>query len=236
MRGILHFFSCMIHALFERSVDYVQRVGLIRGLAYILFGGLFVFEGLNYLQILSFRVDYTWFGRMVSTAGVFLMALLMDRGLQKKWNAALPRLVWLFLSFLVLIDFLGDVLGFYSRWMWYDRIAHFLSGFWLVGSLFLVFELFYSRGRWRYPESVQYLLILGTDVFLAVFYEIEEYLEDKIFLTNRLGNGPDTANDLLMNMMGAVIVIFCIAGYRLLVRRAQKCKTVLWSLGARLHS
>ena len=49
--------------------------------------------------------------------------------------------------------------------------------------------------------------ILST---LGTIYEIEEYLEDVFFHSNRLGDGYDTANDLLMNNSGAFITLLII--------------------------
>lgn len=54
------------------------------------------------------------------------------------------------------------------------------------------------------------LLFLGISVtsLFGSFYEIEEYLEDAFYNHRqvRLGDGPDTANDLLLNLYGATAV------------------------------
>ncbi|MCK4553341.1 hypothetical protein KAU19_00025, partial [Candidatus Parcubacteria bacterium] len=48
---------------------------------------------------------------------------------------------------------------------------------------------------------------------LSALYEIEEYLEDVIFHTNRLGPGADTANDLFCNLTGVLIAVGFVAVY-----------------------
>jgi uncharacterized membrane protein YsdA (DUF1294 family) len=56
--------------------------------------------------------------------------------------------------------------------------------------------------QWRIPDEVLYLLALGINVIVAVLYEVEEYLEDFFTLSQRLGDGPDTANDMMVNLIG----------------------------------
>ena len=49
---------------------------------------------------------------------------------------------------------------------------------------------------------------LGFVALFGDFYEIEEYLEDRLYHGRqvRLGGGPDTADDLLFNLVGGVAV------------------------------
>ena len=57
-------------------------------------------------------------------------------------------------------------------------------------------------------------MALCLNVLFAVLYEIEEYSEDFFYGTNRLGDGPDTANDLMLNLIGGAIIILAIMAYR----------------------
>lgn len=209
-------------SLVKLSGQKIAPPVLIRSLAYVLFISLFVFEFLNYLGVLAFRVDYTWLGRVVSTGAVFSLVYVIDRVFQKTIHARLPALVWVLMAVLILFDFSGDFFGFYKRWMWYDRVAHFFSGPLLVASLLIVFQrLSFVRG-WKYPPSLNYLLALGTNAFLAIAYESEEYLEDFFTGSQRLGNGPDTANDLLMNTVGAFLTIAFVVVYPVVMRAWKK--------------
>lgn len=52
--------------------------------------------------------------------------------------------------------------------------------------------------------------------FFGALYEIEEYLEDFFTASMRLGDGPDTANDIMLNVIGAavaVVIIYAVTKY-----------------------
>lgn len=191
----------------------------IRRTLYVIFASIFIFECLNYMKVLSFHVDYTWFGRLVSTLTVFGLLRLIDLFFRRKTGAPLSGKIWLLLAGLLAIDFVGDVLGFYRRWEWYDQLVHFVSGPVLVASLILACERLADYFHWNAPRALTYSLALGITTIFAVLYEIEEYSEDFFYQTNRLGDGPDTVNDLLMNLIGASVLILGLVVYRVLRKR-----------------
>ncbi len=200
------------------AVGHVLTGARIRQVLYGIFGALFLFEFLNYLGVLTFRVEYTWLGRFISTFLLFVFLRCIDEYLWHKVGTRLRGVIWILLSGLLFFDFIGDIFGFYSRWSWYDQVAHFLSGPILFISLLLTLEMTALYRRWRCPKSVFYGLALGINTVFAVLYEMEEYLEDYIYHTNRLGDGPDTANDLLLNLLGAVLALLLVV---LMRRRAR---------------
>ncbi len=187
---------------------------LVQKMVFVVFGGLFLFELLNYTNILSFKVDFTWFGRVVSTFVMFAILRSIDVIFQRKLGTHLQSRVWFIMTFLLFFDFFGDILGLYGKWMYYDQVVHFLSGPALVTSLILVFERIADRLKWWSPRAVTYGLALGASTIFAVLYEVEEYLEDFFFGTHRLGDGPDTANDLMLNLIGGALLITVFVSYR----------------------
>ncbi len=193
-----------------------MRTSVLRLIPFILFGGLFLFELLNAAGVLRFRVDFTWLGRVVSTLFVFFVVFGFDRVFHRIAKRPMHWVVWLSATLLILVDFIGDFFQLYSRWVWYDQGAHFLSGPLIVLALYFVIDdLAHSLG-WHYPHWLSYGMSLCLNVLFAVLYEIEEYTEDFFYGTNRLGDGPDTANDLLLNLVGGVLVILGIVAYRAL--------------------
>lgn len=186
----------------------------LRRIPYMLFAVLFVFEFLNYIGVLHFRVDFTWLGRMVSSLGVFLILVVLDWMFEKKIEARMPGVILICGTVLLLIDFWGDIFGLYTRWPWYDQLAHFLSGPLIVVAFLVFYEALTYRLRWGHPMVLTYFFAWQTTVVLAVCYEIEEYSEDLLFLTNRLGDARDTANDLALNALGAALTLLCIAVFR----------------------
>lgn len=186
----------------------------IRRLSYVLFACLFAFEFLNLIGILEYRVEYTWRGRAFSTAFVFAVVYILDRIFQGYVRTRLPGQVWFVAAILMLMDFLGDIFSFYGRWTWYDQVAHFMGGPILVTAFYIVFDALAKVRGWKQPRAITLYLAYGTSVIFAVLYEVQEYLEDFIYRTNRLGDGPDTANDMMLNLIGGAVTVAFICAFR----------------------
>lgn len=188
-------------------------------LSYGLFLGLLTFELLNILGVLSYHVDFTWLGRVISSLAVFGIIVGLNALFERLLRIPISNGVLLGGTLLLLVDFWGDVLSLYTRFPWYDQVAHFLSGPFLVGAFLLVYEPVIERLRWRIPQGMVYFFTLQTSVLLAVLYELEEYTEDLLYGTNRLGDGMDTANDLALNLLGGLVTLLIVIVYR---RRQQQ--------------
>lgn len=168
---------------------------------------LFAFEAANYWRLFHFSVDFTWIGLLITSLGVLLLLTGFDRWF-KRHGADLHWSVWLLTLLLVGVDAFADFAHLYSRWSWFDQFDHFGGGF--IG--FIIFHsmaMVLKRTReWRHPRWFDAVAALGAVTILGNLYEIEEYFEDVISLTHRLGDGPDTANDLLMNLLGGLMALF----------------------------
>jgi murein DD-endopeptidase MepM/ murein hydrolase activator NlpD len=169
----------------------------------LLFVGLIIFEFLNLIAVLNFPLDFSWFGLIITAAAVWLVVELLARFSKepKFLKFALP------LSFLgVFIDASGDIFRFYSRFGWYDKAAHLLVSGIAAYLIFLVSRRFFEQ----FNPLIHSLFVLGISNLFGVLYEIEEYLEDLLIRQGRwlrLGDGPDTVNDLLFNLLGGLAVM-----------------------------
>lgn len=187
---------------------------MLRNIIRAAFVLLILFEVANYIKVFHFTVDFTWLGLLITSIFVFAALEIGDVVLAKKLHTVLPRAVWP-LSFLaVAFDAFGDMLHFYSHWIWYDQIGHFLGG--AIATLVIerIYRAVARTHEWKHPHHLSLLFALGLSTVFGVLYEIEEYLEDYFKLTSRLGDGRDTANDLLMNLLGALITILIIVYVR----------------------
>lgn len=193
----------------------------MRAIAQILFGSLMAFEFFNWIHLLSFRVVYGWFGRIFSTTFIFVILSGLSVLYRKKMQVEMHGVIWFAGSVLILTDFFGDAFFFYDRWVWYDQLAHFLSGGLIVGSLIIVFRDLFRFFGWKLPFFIAMIAALLTSTFFGVLYELEEYLEDVLIHTHRLGDGPDTANDLMMSLLGGVLILLIVTGYRVWSRRIE---------------
>ncbi|MBP6944749.1 hypothetical protein KBD61_00180 [Patescibacteria group bacterium] len=186
----------------------------LRRAAYTILGGLVLFDALNFFQVLPYKVEFTLFGRIVSTGGAFLALAIADALFKKHIGRALPGIARVSFALIIIGDFFGDVFHFYGSWDRYDQAIHFLSGPFLVAPLIALLGMIKNAKQWRVPDGILYLLALGINVTIAVLYEVEEYLEDFFTLSQRLGDGPDTANDMMVNLIGGAGCILAILAYK----------------------
>lgn len=208
----------------------------LKRIAQSIFIAIFTFEFLNAVHLLSFKIEYSWFGVTLSTAVIFVGISLIESLCSQKLEFQLPGVVWFMGLVLILNDFVGDVLGAYARWEHYDQLIHGLSGVILVGFFLLLFEGVARRQSWRVPPVILYALALGMNMIGAVLYEIEEYSEDVFFGSRRLGDGPDTVNDLLMSLTCGIATILVVVGVRAWKRHwgLKRVRSPLWLPGARI--
>jgi len=192
----------------QRIKQEIDIAVVIRGL----FIALIVFEFLNLVQILNFSLDFSWFGLIITAAAVWLIIESIAHFSKKPkfLESALP------ISFLgILIDASGDIFHLYSRFGWYDKAVHLIvSG--AVAYLIFKISILWTSDVHNIKTSggirlklILSLFVLGLSNLFGILYEIEEYLED-LFIRQarwlRLGDGPDTANDLLFNLLGSLAV------------------------------
>ena len=91
---------------------------------------------------------------------------------------------------------------FYGRYGWYDQAMHLVGGGVVMAIVLAVFSK--VSIRFELPIAAVLVLAIGLVALFGSFYEIEEYLEDRFYHghTVRLGDGPDTADDLMWNLVG----------------------------------
>ncbi len=171
-----------------------------------------LFELLNIANIFTVPLDFTWAGLFIT-----LMAswLLLELGL---WYAKKQRvdntfgIVYVVVITALLIDMCGDIFHLYSSIEWYDQMAHTVGGVAVATGVAILF----SKMRLRFFS----LTIIAFTALGGALYEIEEYLEDFFRGSNRLGDGPDTANDLMLTITGGIIVTVMLWIYQ----SQKKCK------------
>lgn len=176
---------------------------------------LMLFEFLALAGVLHIPVDYTILGLFISSTAAFLMfEIVYDSFLKKRqhrlhWWAVLPPVI------IILFDAFGDFLHFYSRFENYDVALHFFGPFALSAFLYDVYRALYPKAG----RVMMSLFAATSAISFSVLYEIEEYLEDWYFDSNRFGDKWDTGNDLLMDFLGAFLVVVIVAVNRLFFKK-----------------
>lgn len=153
-----------------------------------------MFEILCWLGWLPIQTYYTEFGLVIMN--VFIWCVFEWKR-PAPW-AALPGVICIY------FDAIGDYTHWYATYQYYDVWMHGLGG----ASTALFIYYWYSQTLLgKLPRSVVLWLALATAMAFGSLYEIEEYLEDVITGSYRLGDGFDTANDMFMNTTGAILVL-----------------------------
>jgi len=193
----------------------------------VFFVGLFIFELLNFLKILQFNLEYTWLGLVITSAVSFAILEITAYKYKKIKGYQLHWLMWLIVVAGLSLDAAGDFFHLYGKFMWWDQLVHFFVSAVVCFTLFIVinafwidkfkFSLLFSAGRLK----LSLFLAATTTLSLSALYEIEEYSEDILLQTNRLGPGADTANDLFFNLTGVLATGLFILIYYSLTRKRE---------------
>lgn len=152
------------------------------------------FETLNWAGILPFTLDFSWLG-LIGTA--FLIWLALE--IYHYFYQSLPGFIYFIALSGIALDAITDTFHLYSQFMWWDRLMHFLGG---VMAAIIVSYLF--------KKSPFYTIL--TVSFLGFLYEYWEFIIDKFYFgfPKALGDGPDTVDDMLLNIVGAVFMLLVI--------------------------
>jgi len=164
----------------------------------ILIGALILFEALNLARVLNFTLEFSWLGLLATSIGILLVLEILYA------LFPLPALPYLLASLSHGLDVLGDVGRLYSKLPFYDQLMHLLGGAVVMVTALAIFSTL--RQKIYLPLFLILFLSLSFVALFGSLYEIEEYLEDRFYHERRvrLGDGPDTADDLLWNLIGGL--------------------------------
>lgn len=147
--------------------------------------------------------------------------------ISKKKGYYLHWSVWIVVTIALGLDAAGDFFHLYANVTWWDQFVHYGVSAIINFTLFAVinafwidkfkFSLLFKTGRLK----LALFLSTTSTISLGALYEVEEYLEDFFFQTNRLGDGVDTANDLTMNILGAITIVVIVYIHYLITRKRK---------------
>lgn len=183
---------------------------------------LIIFEYLNHIKILHFKLEFTWIGLIITVSVIWITLELIFLWMRKKCGYINYGYLLFIVAAGVYVDSFGDIFFLYNRYCWYDQAAHFAGG--AVAGI-IIFQIIKALNDCRkislsYFSSAFFSLMSAG--FAGMLYEIEEYLEDFYTGSHRLGNGFDTANDLMTGILGALAVIIFISAYLQYKRKKVK--------------
>lgn len=198
---------------------------MVINFARLLFLGFIIFEVLNVLKIVQFNTQFTWLGLVITSTFVLMLLEIVAYKYKRTKGEYLHWSIWIVVVAALSIDAFGDFFFLYSRVTWWDQFGHYfisavaclvifisINAFWIDQ---FKFSLLFREGRLK----LALLLASASTMSLGAIYEVEEYIEDALFHTNRLGPGVDTANDLFLDFLGVATVGLIILFYHFVIRK-----------------
>jgi hypothetical protein len=149
--------------------------------------------------------DYFHLLTSVFTLTVSFIPLVFER----VYKVRLPVLLQTtYVAFVFGTMFVGEVWGMYSRFLWWDDVAHFISGLLVgIGVILWMSLLEYKK---RLPKLPGWFIAVFTACFMAavaVLWETCEFTSDQIFGTfSQGGDLVDTMWDIILGSVGGVVM------------------------------
>jgi hypothetical protein len=182
-------------------------------LSRLLFAELIAFELANELKILHLPLTFTWLGLILTSGSIWLSLELFSLYSRHNCGQSLSGLAMLAAAVVVYFDALGDIFFFYAKIGRYDQIAHFLGGAASALLFFSAIQILSDCRKLSLGVIGVSFFTMTSAVFLGTLYELEEYLEDIFTGSHRLGDAFDTANDLFLDFVGAILIAAICAFY-----------------------
>lgn len=142
-------------------------------------------------------------------------------------DARVPLALELALLALMIMDMtLGNTLGLYRQWAWFDKAMHVSSAALLGVIAFLAIYVLHLMARTRFHPWLDGVAILLVTLGLGALWEITEYGVDRV-LDRRTQSAPsmaaidDTMLDLALDAAGGVIGAVFGAAY---IRRSRRSR------------
>ncbi|WP_150461105.1 hypothetical protein [Nesterenkonia ebinurensis] len=102
--------------------------------------------------------------------------------------------------------YIGEFLGLYHAWDPWDKVVHTYSGFPLA--LLVVFALGITIRRYnlQLPPWLEAAIIITVKGFIALLWEVAEFIWDAVFDTSAQDNNWDTMTDMILGSSPGVLV------------------------------
>lgn len=178
--------------------------------ARVAFGSWITVEVLSWAKVLPISLEFTWLGLIITASGAWIALEIISAWLRRRGAQSLWAGTFICVLASQCTDAFGDIFRLYGSYAWYDQVAHFVGGSVLALVIFNTLYNLEKAGRVKLPLGLHTLLSVFGAMAFGSLYELEEYGEDVLFGSNRMGNAFDTGNDMLMNTIGACVMVFVI--------------------------
>lgn len=138
---------------------------------------LFFIDDMDFKRVMLFNIaQYTFMLFVFSLPKIF----------KEKMNITIPTTLHFIVALFAFSGFiLGDVFGFYDKFIWWDSLLHILSGFLLSYVALWIIDLLIQNTNYIYLNKYFVsIFVVCFSLACGALWEIGEYTFDSIFGTN----------------------------------------------------
>lgn len=148
------------------------------------------------------RADY----EAMAIAFIGLAASVVPQLIVRRLQLKLPLFYEMtVLGFIVASLLLGEFLGAYARFDWWDSMLHLSSGV-IIGYIgYMILFTLYLQGRLHVSAGMIAFLTFSVSMMVAVMWEIVEFAIDETFGSTMQHGNTDTMKDMILAMIGSLV-------------------------------
>ena len=143
--------------------------------------------------------------RVFSSFSIFLTLLIPILLNKTKYRLNIKEL-FIYNSFMFLSHFIGSIINVFNMVSWYDTFVHFLSGIFTFYISYII--LIKTKCAKNINPLIIFIYFMGFTSFVAVCWEIIEYIGDVLLKTNFQHNLDTGVSDTMIDMIVAVVGSF----------------------------
>lgn len=110
--------------------------------------------------------------------------------------------------------YLGGYWGWYDAWPPWDTLVHFYSGFFISFVLGVVLGKTLHTYRLNFPVWLEMVTLITVKAFIALLWEIAEFVFDLMFGTSAQGDNLDTMTDMIAALIPSILIAIALYTYR----------------------
>jgi len=121
-----------------------------------------------------------------------------------------PFGIKIMIPFALFIHTAGGIMRWYwdFSWMYYDKIAHMISGFALGLVIFAIILTLILFSKWEMKKRSVLVWTAVITFLFGIFWEYEEISIDSVMMTTYSGGVYDSIGDTIGNIVGIILCLY----------------------------